>query len=272
MSDAGSAATPDLLPETKLRLAAGVLGLATAILSALMLFLLRPYPYVHNFPGLVSSPVLALQLSRNADDLQRVLADGDSSQEALARKVLRTNNNLDLCLIPLYAGFLILFVRLFRRVPGKSLLRSLVLGSILGAAAFDYLEDYGIAQALRSPMFTGGLASAIAIPSHAKWGLFGVSLILVGVLLLGSDGFLYSRATLRIQGVLFLLGGLSILAGLVEHARIELGTELFAICVLWNAGALLGPALAGWLPGIRPQYIENFCDHPHGKDGRAVVP
>jgi hypothetical protein len=270
-----SASPPDTNPARvpgPMRLAVGLFALATILCSSLMLLLLRPYPYAHNFPDEVNSPVLALELPKDANALKSVLQDEDASKADDARHVFRINNMLDFIFIPLYGGFLGLFVNMFRSVPGTRLIRRLVICSILFAAVFDYVEDFGITKALRNAQITDNMARSISLPSHVKWFSLGISLILIGTLLFRSDGFVYSRATLRIQAVLFVAAGLFILFGLRMHSKIELGMNCFGVCILWNAGALLGPVLAQRFPGTHHHYTTDFCEQARHAADASVAP
>jgi hypothetical protein len=262
-------ATPDPLARARLR--TGLFALLMVLWSLLMFVLLRPYPIDHDFPSQIDSPVLALELPSDAHDLETVLRSADPKITARTQQVLSINNCLDLVLIPLYAAFLWFFVDMLTGAPGSRTLCRICHATILGAVLFDYLEDFGIFRALRGAQLTDEIAHAISLPSHVKWGFFGSALFFVGMLLFRSDGLIYSKATTRIQAILFTVAGLLVLSGLMEPAKIELGANVFGLCAVWNAGAWLGPTLIQRFPGIRPRYVTDFCNRERSEHATSVT-
>jgi hypothetical protein len=155
------------------------------VLGFAMFLLLRGYPYPHAFHHDVDSPGLALQLSRGESDIEAVLHRSDNAAPKAAAR-LGWDNGLDLVFIPIYTFFLWSLARVFTNRT------RLLTVFIIGTAFFDYLEDWRIFQAL------GGENPAIYLPSLAKWGLFGIVLIWIGVIFLRSGIPVYSVATRRL--------------------------------------------------------------------------
>src|SRR5579864_6049903 len=136
------------------------------------------YSFHHSFHHDVASPILALEISRDAGDIEAVLhrdeLHGTGEQKKNAEKAAefeRISNYLDLVFIPLYAFF---FWSLARVFTDRMLLLTVL---IVAAALFDYAEDWLISLAL------GGENPAIYFPSLAKWGLLGLVLVGTGIIL-----------------------------------------------------------------------------------------
>jgi len=241
------------------RLRTGVFALLTIIWTLLTMLVLGPYKFEHNFQDQIDSPVLALELASNASDLRTVLRSENPMETEFARQLLRTNNRLDLILIPLYTGFLWSFVTMLGTTATTSMLRRACYACIFGTGVFDYVEDVGISRALDRVQLTDQMARAISLPSVLKWGLLGAALFLIALLLFRSDGMVYSRATTRLMAILHALAGLFIVVGILQHSKIELGFRIFGLLVVWNAAALLGPLLTRRFPGMVPVYVTDFC-------------
>lgn len=244
---------------------AGVAAVLMIVWGFIMLRVLQGYPFPHAFHHDVDSSGLALQVSRDAADIEAVL---HRSEPGAARAVssVRANNLLDLVLIPIYGFFLWSLARVF---TNRTRLLTLF---IAGTALFDYVEDWRIFQAL------DGANPAIYIPSLTKWGLLGIVLIWIGGILLQSRVGVYSVATKRLLGVAYLISGLllliSVAAGqLIGYSLIELAMLLFSVLAVIQVFGLLGHYLS--IPGAAPKYVDNFCEERKkaGKESlRAVEP
>src|SRR5580704_15376765 len=203
----------------------GFVALLLICWSILMVILLRPYKFDHDFHDEIDSPVLALELAPHANALRAVLQTSSPADEQCARKVLKTNNSLDLIFIPIYACFLWFFADLIsvESNGANRYIRFACLLCIIGAALFDYLEDWGIAITLDHGQLTDSLARATRYPSLVKWGLIGSALLLTSVLLFRAVTVVYSIATTRILAILYGMAGFLVLLGLVRNPLIEFG-------------------------------------------------
>lgn len=244
---------------------AGLAALLMIVLGLVMQGLLMLYPFPHAFHHDVNSPGLALQISRGAEDIGIVL---HRSEPGAAKAVasLGWNNGLDLVLIPIYAFFLWSLARVF---TNRTRLLTIF---IIGTALFDYLEDAQIFRAL------GGENPAIYLPSLAKWSLFGIVLVWIGVIFLRSKIPVYSVATRRLLGLAYFISGLLILISVtagqfIGYSLIELGMLLFSALAVIQVFGLLGHYLS--IPGATPKYVNDFCNERKkaGKESlRAVEP
>jgi hypothetical protein len=263
MTDSERFPKNNLEPRT-MRIKSLVTGLVALLLvcwSILMMIFLRPYKFDHDFHDEIDSPVLALELAPDASALRSVLQTANPTDEQCARKVLKINNGLDLILIPIYTCFLWFFADLISpRSNGMNrYIRIACLLCIMGAALFDYLEDWGIARTLDSRQLTDSLAQATRFSSLVKWGLVGGALLLTSILLFRAATAVYSIATMRLLAILYGVAGFLVLSGLVRNPLIEFGMKIFAFLVVINAIGLLGPILMRRFPGIEPVYIRDFC-------------
>src|SRR5882724_7072257 len=158
------------------------------------------YPFPHSFHYDVASPILALEISRNAGDIDAVLhrddpeATEDSKKQAAEFE--RISNYLDLVFIPLYAFF---FWSLARVFTDRTRLLTVL---IIGAGLFDYIEDWLIGLALK------GENPPIYLPSLAKWGLLGLVLLATGIILLRSRSPVYSLPTKRLLAIAYFVAGI----------------------------------------------------------------
>ena len=118
-------------------------GVAAVLVCAgsLVLLLVPPkYPFPHVFHHDVDSPVLALEISQDAGDLDAILRRSDPhSMQAIDFQ--RVTNELDLIFIPLYTFFLWSLARVFTNRAGLLTLL------IIGTGLFDYVEDWQIFRA-----------------------------------------------------------------------------------------------------------------------------
>ena len=224
---------------------------ALTIAWAVLMSALTPYPFPHIFPYDIDSPVLALELSHGASDIDAVLHRSEPDKAPLANHIMGLGNVLDLVFIPIYAFFLWSVGRLFTART------RMLTWLILGTALFDYLEDWQIYRALN------GANPAIYLASLAKWGLLGLALVFTAVLLLRSASPVYSLPTKRLLGVAYLLsGGLIVAAVLlgqwIGYSYIGIGLEIFGFLAIVHVIGLLGPHFS--IAGISQKYVENFCE------------
>ena len=121
---------------------AGVAAALTIAWGALLMWELNRYPFPHIFPYDINSPVLALELSHGASDIDAVLHRPEPNNAPLAKHIMWVVNVLDLVFIPIYGFFLWSLARVFTaRIRVLTWL-------VVGTALFDYLEDWQIFKAL----------------------------------------------------------------------------------------------------------------------------
>ncbi len=239
------------MPVSFLTNRAGVAALITALWAGLILGVVKQYPYPHIFHHDVDSPVIALEISRTPQDIDAVLHRRDPGKGPVALRNMSIANWLDLVFIPLYAFSVWSLARVFApRAPVLTL-------TILGAALFDYIEDWQIGRAI------GGADPAIYIPSLVKWALLGLAFILLGGILLKSASLVYTLPTKRLLAMGYVASGALILmdVGLgdrIGYSHIELAMAIFSLLVVANVVGLLGHYLA--IPGIKQTFLERFCD------------
>jgi hypothetical protein len=221
------------------------------------------YPFPSVFHHDVASPILALEISRNADDIEAVLQRADP-QAKQAVDFERVSNQLDLIFIPLYAFFFWALARVF---TARTRLLTLL---ILGTALFDYAEDWLIFRAL------DGENPPIFIPSLAKWGLLGAVLLGTGIILLRSRSPVYSLATKQLLAIAYFILGLLLLISVafgtrIGYSLIALAIQLLGFVVVVHLIGFLGHYLA--IPGITQKYVENFCEERKktGKESLIAV-
>jgi hypothetical protein len=252
------------------RLATGLLAVVMTVVASLIAFQLeRHYPFEANFHAKIASPVLALELSTNTDDLKEVLhtenpghADPDSSVgEAVA--CLRTKTYEDFLFIPLYTSFLWVFAVLFAPGPDRRHIahRRTMATVVILVAVFDCAENAGILRALHASNISLSMAQAICWPSRCKWGLFAVALLLTGWILVRSSSFFYSLPTRHLLALAYAAAGILMLIGLTKPPLIELATSLFALLTIINIVGLLGPYIErAFLRARSPVYVDDFCN------------
>ena len=223
---------------------AGFAALAAVVWGAWMAIIVAHYPYDHVFRHDVDSPVLALEMSRDAGDISAVL-------HGTGGETMTTVNNLDLVFIPLYAFAIYSLSRVFSRKT------RLLTFCVLVAALCDYLEDWRIHQAI------GGANPAIYVPSLAKWGLLGIVFLLLAWILLKSDSPVYSLSTKRLMAMGSFAAGVLLLIDValgqwIGYSHIQLANMLFAMLLAANAIGFLGHYLA--IRGVQQTFVEDFCE------------
>lgn len=225
---------------------AGLAALVTAAWAVWLMSAANPYPFPHVFHHDVDSPVLALEISRDAADIDAVLHRSD-----VAIKSMDKVNRLDLIFIPLYAFSIWSFARVFAiRTRGLTTV-------ILLAAFFDYLEDGQIYQAL------AGANPPIYIPSLVKWGFLGLVFLALSHILLKSDSPVYSLSTKRLLAIGYFISGVLVLMDValgewIGYSHIELAMLIFSQLTVVNIIGFLGHFLI--IPGMKQTFVENFCD------------
>jgi hypothetical protein len=157
-------------------------------------------------PRGIASPVVALEVARNVNEVDSILGEAPSPD----REAMRIKQYIDFGFIACYVS-LYVALAMFFRAPAA------LLAGVCGAAAgvFDVVENIAILRILdvRLRDTTQAMVDAIRYPSLAKWALAFVATGLFGYLFVKRSGFL-PRAT----GVVNLVAaGLGIL-GLFDNA------------------------------------------------------
>ena len=160
-------------------------------------------------------PVIAMELVRSANDIERVFADIKKYlQQPKPDEFLICGLKEDSrYIIPIYWALLMIFsVLLFRhQFQHAKWLGIAAAICATAAAAFDYLENHRMKLALDDHQ----LAASVRQASLCKWGLLFVA---VGLL---SSMFLWRRDWVVTIGALYLLAALIGLAGLWQNRLIE---------------------------------------------------
>jgi hypothetical protein len=234
------------------RLLAAVLAALLAALGLVMSCGLRKYTFEHKFHHDIDSPVLAVELASNAEELGAVLdppSPDEKQTKVQTRAVLYTNTCEDCFFILLYTSFLWCFRALFAvRVDGSRMgLRPVLAGVVIATALADYAENFGIFKALDAAQLSDSLAPRTCWPSRCKWTLFGTAL-LAAIILLRSGSPIYSLATRRLLAIGYAITGGLMIAGVWYPALIGPGVKAFGLIVLINLAALLGPYASEWTP------------------------
>lgn len=247
---------------------AAVLAIVWSLLMSAALTTRAPYWFEHRFNHGIDSPVLALELARNQQDIDVVLQKSDKTnpdpqKTEKAQNALFWNTVLDCIFIPLYTGYIVLFGLAYHP---QALRRILLILLAAATALADYTENARMFLAL------AGHAQSVYIPSLIKWSLLGLVLILLATLLLSNNIGPYTLPTRRLLGLAHIAAGALLLAGVVftRYAWLALGAELFALTLLFNAIGLLGPLFA--IQGTRQDFQTDFCDkrRRHQQVGPAV--
>jgi len=254
---------------TRARLAAGLLALSMSLLGLWMSIDLRRYGCEHAFHHDIDSPVLAVELASNAAELKSAIEPTCSDQpeasrlaaQHQAKSALLRNTVADCFFIPLYTLFVWSFGSLFAVRAGgvRMRLRHMLAGVTIGTALADYVENVGIFRSLGLEP-SDVLAQLTCWPSRCKWTLLATALWLTAVILFRSEHQMYSLPTRRLFGVGYVVSGALLVAGLWRPVLIELALRLFAVIVVLQIFALLGPYVADWIPADSPTYEEDFCD------------
>ncbi len=223
---------------------AGLSALVTIVWALVMFHYLSLYPDRHVFHVNVDSPVLALELSHDARDIDSVLHRTSPPKYNAQEANMTLLNHLDWVFIPLYAFSLWSFARIFTANT------RLLTIAVIATAFFDYVEDFQISRALN------GANPAIDIPSLLKWGLLGLVFILMSRILEHSESSTYSLPTRRLLAIGYFVAGVLILTDVLlghwtGYTHISLGVSLFSALLLMNVIAFIGqlavrrkPALA----------------------------
>ena len=264
------------------RLLTGLLALLMSVYAIFIGFQFKHrYTAPHNFHDKIDSPILAVELSKSAKDLEDVLrtatpADAKPKTEPeIAVRALRTNTYEDFLFILLYNLFLWSFAALFAERAGgqRTVHRWVMLVLVILIAIFDCMENRGILDALSAAELKNEMARMISTASLCKWGLFAAALLLTGWILALSQSSVYSLPTRRLLVLAYGASGLLMFVGLAIPHIIELATNIFILLVAVNIVGLLGPYFENWwfLRSNPPKYVEDFCQRKARKEVDVAV-
>jgi hypothetical protein len=196
---------------TRLQRWAGIL----AVLNIAIIVILMGRPSFSNGSRPVrgiSSPVLALEVARNVDEVDAILGDAPSAD----REAMRIKQYADFGFICAYASLYVV-MSLLLMPEGRAIA---ILAGILGviAAILDVIENLGILRVVDTDLAhtTQAMIDAVRYPSLAKWGLASIALGLLAILFLRVQ-----RAGPRITGALYLTAALLGLYGLYDNAFLQ---------------------------------------------------
>jgi len=213
------------------------------------------YPAKQKFhSGEIVSPVLALELARDAADLQEVFqtehpkeADAIRGPESLnayrAVSALERDTVDDCGFIPLYSLFLFSMAVLFTSDTVKRRTRLLAGLLIAAVAVLDYFENVGIFKAINAQTVTTELAHAIRYPSLGKWTLLGITLLFLGGIIFVSQVEVFWDWTRKLLGIAFVITGLMLLIGTTCPMWFASANILFSVLLIVSACGLLTPFL-----------------------------
>ncbi len=157
-------------------------------------------------PRGISDPALAIQVARNAKEIDAILSDAPSPD----REAMRIKVYLDFAFIFCGAALSVALARMF---GGRLATAGASCG--VAAAVADIFVDAGILRILDIPLAqtTQRMADAILVPALIKWTLVSIALAIFAALFLGSFGWL-RKAIGAALGASAALGFL----GLIENA------------------------------------------------------
>lgn len=128
----------------------------------------------------IANPVVALQMARNLDEVDDVIADAPGPD----REAMRFKQYLDFGFIAFYASLYVALAAMFHTRWG-------IVAALCGlaAAVFDVIENFAILRIVDVPLrqTTQPMIDAIRHPSLAKWTLAFIATAIFGVLFLKSE-------------------------------------------------------------------------------------
>jgi hypothetical protein len=236
MPHAFSVRLAQALPENKLQRIAGAL----AVLCLMAIGLLQGPPHFTNAsrpPRGIADPGVALQVARNAAEVDDILGDAPSPD----REVMRQKQYIDFGFIAVYAMLLItLALLLARESYGRHAAGVAVIICAGATAAFNALENLTILQILDVPLrqTTPAMIDAIRGASTARWALMAVTLALLAGLFLAYRPTRGALWALKLIGALLAVSAAADLYGLRDNRLLVWGgypaaAALAGIAALW---------------------------------------
>jgi hypothetical protein len=160
----------------------------------------------------ISNPVLAMEVVRDAAEVDAVLSDAPSPD----REVMRLKQYADFAFVGGYAALYVLMSMMLVQEGRAIAITAAVLGIV--AAICDVIENLGILRIVDVDLAhtTQAMIDAIRYPSLIKWALASLALGLLGVL-----AWRTHQIGLRIVGALDALAGLLGLYSLFENRFLQ---------------------------------------------------
>jgi hypothetical protein len=178
----------------------------------------------------VADPVVALQMARNADEVEAVMGDAPSAD----REVMRIKQYVDFALIAGYLPLALLIAAALARTRHRRL--ALVIGGVaILAALSDVLENLGTLRVvdLTLGQLTPVTLDALRLASLTKWNL-----LLTANTLLAAITIVRKQWYLRAAGLLGLAGAAFTAGGLFYNAILVWGGLLMILALLLTAVTL----------------------------------
>jgi hypothetical protein len=178
----------------------------------------------------VADPVVALQMARNAADVEAIMGDAPSAD----REVMRVKQYVDFALIAGYLALALLIPAALVRTRHRRL--ALVMGSFAVLAAIaDVLENLGTLRVVNLTLgqLTPVTLDALRLASIVKWNL-----LLIANTLLATVTVTRREWVLRGAGLLGLAGAALTAGGLFYNSILVWGGLLMILGLLLTAATL----------------------------------
>lgn len=178
----------------------------------------------------VADPVVALQMARDAGDVEAVMGDAPSAD----REVMRIKQYVDFALIAGYLALALMIAAALTRTRHRRL--GPVIGGIAALAALaDVLENLGTLRVVNLTLgqLTPVTLDALRLASIAKWNL-----LLSANALLATITVARRQWYLRAAGILGLAGAALTAAGLFYNSILVWGGLLMILGLLLTAATL----------------------------------
>jgi hypothetical protein len=178
----------------------------------------------------IADPVVALQMARNADEVEAIMGEAPSAD----REVMRVKQYVDFPLIAGYLALALLIAGALVRTRHRSL--ALVMGGVAVLAALaDILENLGTLRVVNLTLgqLTPVTLDALHLASITKWNL-----LLTANTLLATITVTRRQCYLRTAGLLGLAGAVLTAAGLFYNSILVWGGLFMFLGLLLTAVTL----------------------------------
>jgi hypothetical protein len=178
----------------------------------------------------VADPVVALQMARNADEVEAIMGDAPSAD----REVMRIKQYVDFALIAGYLALAVMIAMALARTRHRRL--ALVIGGVaVLAAVADALENLATLRVVNLALaqLTPVMLDALRLASITKWNL-----LLSASTLLATVTVTRRQWSLRAAGLLGLAGAALTAGGLFYHSILVWGGLLMFLGLLLTAVTL----------------------------------
>jgi hypothetical protein len=178
----------------------------------------------------VADPVVALQMARNADDVEAIMGDAPSAD----REVMRVKQYVDFALIAGYSALALMIAAALIRTRHRRLALVMGGGAVLAALA-DVLENLGTLRVVNLTLgqLTPVTLDALHLASIVKWNL-----LLTANTLLATVTVARREWYLRAAGLLGLAGASLTAAGLFYNSILVWGGLFMLLGLLLTAVTL----------------------------------